>query len=62
MVAIWAVVVVLYLGHRIVLSSDSMNNYVHVWWIAATSGTTVACPGACPCSATATRTRIPTGS
>ena len=34
MVAIWAVVVVLYLGHRIVLSSDSMNNYVHVWWIA----------------------------
>jgi hypothetical protein len=30
----WVVVVALYLGHRIVLSSDSMNNYVHVWWIA----------------------------
>jgi hypothetical protein len=32
--AIWITVVAIYLTHRIVLSSDSMNNYVHVWWIA----------------------------
>ena len=30
----WIVIAVWYLAHRIVLSSDSMNNYVHVWWIA----------------------------
>lgn len=30
----WAVLLVLYLRHRIVLSSDSINNHVHVWWIA----------------------------
>jgi hypothetical protein len=34
MAMLWVVVVALYLSHRIVLSSDSMNNYVHVWWIA----------------------------
>jgi glycosyltransferase involved in cell wall biosynthesis len=34
MIAFWAIVIGWYLGHRIVLSSDSMNNYVHVWWIA----------------------------
>ena len=33
-VVIWIAVTVVYLGHRIVQSSDSMNNYVHVWWIA----------------------------
>lgn len=32
--AAWVVVLALYLRHRIVLSSDSVNNYVHVWWIA----------------------------
>ncbi len=30
----WLVVLWMYLRHRIVLSSDSMNNHVHVWWIA----------------------------
>ena len=30
----WIAVIAVYLGHRVVLSSDSMNNYVHVWWIA----------------------------
>ena len=30
----WIVIALRYLAHRIVLSSDSMNNYVHVWWIA----------------------------
>ena len=34
MIAAWVVVLGWYLAHRIVLSSDSMNNYVHVWWIA----------------------------
>jgi hypothetical protein len=34
LVVAWVVVLALYLRHRIVLSSDSMNNYVHVWWIA----------------------------
>jgi hypothetical protein len=33
-VAAWAGVIVLYLSHSIVLSSDSINNHVHVWWIA----------------------------
>ena len=32
--AFWIVVLAWYLDHRIVLSSDSMNNYVHVWGIA----------------------------
>ena len=32
--AIWIAIVAVYLDHRVVLSSDSMNNYVHVWWIA----------------------------
>ncbi|MGO9873190.1 MAG: hypothetical protein ACLPVY_05270 [Acidimicrobiia bacterium] len=32
--AAWIAVAALYLDHRVVLSSDSMNNYVHVWWIA----------------------------
>ena len=32
--AIWVGILGLYLFHRIVLSSDSMNNYVHVWAIA----------------------------
>ena len=30
----WIVIAFRYLAHRIVLSSDSMNNYVHVWWVA----------------------------
>jgi hypothetical protein len=34
LVLAWVVVLALYLRHRIVLSSDSMNNHVHVWWIA----------------------------
>jgi hypothetical protein len=34
MALLWVVVLGLYINHRIVLSSDSMNNYVHVWWIA----------------------------
>jgi hypothetical protein len=32
--AAWIVVLVLYLRHAIVLSSDSINNHVHVWYIA----------------------------
>ena len=32
--AFWVVVLARYLDHRIFLSSDSMNNYVHVWGIA----------------------------
>jgi hypothetical protein len=32
--AFWVAVLARYLDHRIVLSSDSMNNYVHVWGIA----------------------------
>ncbi|HEY1738509.1 MAG TPA: hypothetical protein VGI86_07355 [Acidimicrobiia bacterium] len=31
----WLVVLGVYLGKRIVLSPDSVNNYAHVWWIAA---------------------------
>jgi hypothetical protein len=34
MAGLWIGVLAFYLAHRIVLSSDSMNNYVHVWWIA----------------------------
>jgi hypothetical protein len=34
LVAAWIVVLVLYLRHAIVLSSDSINNHVHVWYIA----------------------------
>jgi hypothetical protein len=30
----WVVVLALYLRHAIVLSSDSINNHVHVWYIA----------------------------
>src|SRR4051794_29466455 len=30
----WLVVLGIYLGKRIVLSPDSVNNYAHVWWIA----------------------------
>ncbi len=30
----WVVVLALYLRHSIVLSSDSVNNHVHVWYIA----------------------------
>ncbi len=30
----WATFVVTYLRHGIVLTSDSMNNYVHVWYLA----------------------------
>ena len=30
----WIVVLALYLRHAIVLSSDSVNNHVHVWYIA----------------------------
>jgi hypothetical protein len=33
-VVAWIVVVAIYLTHPIVLSSDSVNNHVHVWWIA----------------------------
>ncbi len=62
MLAFWLVVLGWYLAHRIVLSSDSMNNYVHVWWIAAISGTTAISRGGCRCSATATRSRTPTAS
>ncbi len=32
--AAWIVIAARYLAHGIVLSSDSMNNYVHVWWVA----------------------------
>ena len=32
--AAWVAIGARYLGHRIALSSDSVNNYVHVWWIA----------------------------
>ena len=32
--AFWVALLARYLDHRIVLSSDSMNNYVHVWGIA----------------------------
>ena len=32
--AAWVVVLALYLSHAIVLSSDSINNHVHVWYIA----------------------------
>ncbi|HEY5173787.1 MAG TPA: hypothetical protein VIK54_18830 [Acidimicrobiia bacterium] len=32
--AAWIVVLALYLRHTIVLSSDSVNNHVHVWYIA----------------------------
>jgi len=32
--AIWIAIGAVYLDHHVVLSSDSMNNYVHVWWIA----------------------------
>ena len=31
---LWVAVIAAYLAHRFVLSSDNMNNYVHVWWIA----------------------------
>jgi hypothetical protein len=34
LVAAWIVVLGLYLRHPIVLSSDSINNHVHVWYIA----------------------------
>jgi len=30
----WVVVLALYLRHEIVLSSDSVNNHVHVWYVA----------------------------
>ncbi len=33
-VVAWIVVLVLYLTHSITLSSDSVNNHVHVWYIA----------------------------
>ena len=36
MIAAWVVIVALYLTHSVVLSSDSVNNHVHVWWIART--------------------------
>jgi len=32
--AAWVVVLVLYLRHAMVLSSDSVNNHIHVWYIA----------------------------
>src|SRR5258708_1509236 len=34
LVVAWIVVLALYLRHSIVLSSDSVNNHVHVWYIA----------------------------
>jgi len=34
LVIAWVVVLALYLRHAIVLSSDSVNNHVHVWYIA----------------------------
>lgn len=34
LVAAWIVVLALYLRHAIVLSSDNINNHVHVWYIA----------------------------
>jgi hypothetical protein len=34
LVSFWIVVVALFLRHAIVLSSDSVNNHVHVWYIA----------------------------
>ncbi len=33
-VGAWIVILALYLSHSIVLSSDSVNNHVHVWYIA----------------------------
>ena len=33
-VFVWLAAIGLYLSHSIVLSSDSINNHVHVWWIA----------------------------
>ena len=32
--AAWVAIGARYLGHRIALSSDSVNNHVHVWYIA----------------------------
>lgn len=32
--AAWAVVLVLLLRHRTIITSDSLSNYLHVWWIA----------------------------
>jgi hypothetical protein len=34
LVVAWIVVLALYLRHAIVLSSDSVNNHVHVWYVA----------------------------
>ena len=34
LVAFWIVLLALYLRHAIVLSSDSVNNHIHVWYIA----------------------------
>jgi hypothetical protein len=34
MAAFWLVLLALYLSHSIVLSSDSINNHVHVWYVA----------------------------
>ncbi|HET9730332.1 MAG TPA: hypothetical protein VFR41_12955 [Acidimicrobiia bacterium] len=34
MIGFWIVLVALYASHAIELASDSINNHVHVWWIA----------------------------
>jgi hypothetical protein len=34
MVAFWAVILVLLLRHREVISSDTLSNYIHVWFVA----------------------------
>ena len=33
-VALWAAILVLLLRHREIISSDTLSNYVHVWWVA----------------------------
>ena len=33
-IGIWAVILVLLLRHREVISSDTLSNYVHVWFVA----------------------------
>lgn len=34
LIALWAVILVLLLRHREVISSDTLSNYVHVWFVA----------------------------
>src|SRR4051794_30945399 len=34
LVVVWAVILVLLLRHREVISSDTLSNYIHVWFVA----------------------------